>query len=72
MEDAEVKDYEHKWETSAVRHITDDCENDAMECPDCGEIEYREIGRVTVELGLRTEEIIEFECAQCGSYGTWG
>lgn len=34
-----MKNYEHDWETAAVRHITDaPDEPEFMECPYCGEI----------------------------------
>jgi len=66
-----MKNYEKNWETPAVRFITDDDEPEAMECPACGEIDFTEIGRCNVALGLMTEEIIEYECRECGHYGTF-
>lgn len=33
-----MKDYEHEWETAAVRFITDDKDLELLECPYCKEI----------------------------------
>ena len=52
------------------RQLEEECPDDAMECPSCGEVALVKVNTIECEVNSIHESFDEFECRECHHYET--